>query len=301
MLCNRSKIIRHWVVPSVKWIILQISWFFQQSLSLVGATRLSTFKYNKDILQFNKFFSLHNGETLFVCKIDFLEKDLKSIGQLKHDVILVTGNGDNPIDNSFRDKIPTNVISWYAQNALLIHPKIIPIPLGIENFEMSQRKGHGRTYKRAGEKLRILSRVIDITPSKFIYSNFNLSTHAEHRLQLYDCINGISHIDVDEPLLTVTQFFDKILEYKMVLCPIGNGIDTHRVWEVLYAGRVPIVIKAGDYAIYELYSQLPIVILEDIHDLANFQLLETAYSRVQSTRYNSELLLFNYWKKRILG
>jgi hypothetical protein len=87
----------------------------------------------------------------------------------------------------------------------------------------------------------------------------------------------------------------------MILCPIGNGIDTHRVWEVLYAGRVPIVIKAGDYAIYELYSQLPIVILEDIHDLANFQLIETAYSKVQSTRYNNELLLFNYWKKRILG
>ena len=29
--------------------------------------------------------------------------------------------------------------------------------------------------------------------------------------------------------------------YKFVVAPLGNGPDSHRIWETLYAGSIPII------------------------------------------------------------
>lgn len=257
-------------------------------------------RYNAEIIQFNKFFRLHDGVKVFVCKIDFIERDLHKIGTLGHKVVLVTGNGDLPVDDNFLHKIPENVVCWYAQNALLHHPKIVPIPLGIENYEFANRRGHGLTYRQAGKKLSLLSRSFNVVPTKFMYANFKISTNPKDRQLVYDFIKELTHIDFEEPNLSYTQFINRMLDYKMVLCPIGNGIDTHRLWEVLYAGRVPVVIREGYYPIYDLYAELPIIILDHLNDLSDVHLLEKAFSMVNNSPHKRDLLEYRYWKNRIL-
>ena len=34
-----------------------------------------------------------------------------------------------------------------------------------------------------------------------------------------------------------------LLNYMFVICPEGNGIDTHRMWEALYLRTIPIIKK----------------------------------------------------------
>lgn len=283
----------------VRLLINDFLWSIQK-LSFILNIDTNRKRYNDEIIQFNKFFRLHDGVKVFVCKIDLIERDLERIRRLDHKVVLVTGNSDLPVDDKFLHKIPENVVCWYAQNALLNHPKIVPIPLGIENHEFANRRGHGVTYRSAGEKLNLLSSIPDKVRSKFMYANFKISTNPRHRQLLYDYIKNVPHIDLDEPVLTVAQFFDKLLEYKMVLCPIGNGIDTHRLWEVLYAGRVPVVIRYDNYPIYDLYSELPVIILDDINDLSDINLLEKAFSIVTTSPRKRALLDYKYWEKRIL-
>lgn len=94
--------------------------------------------------------------------------------------------------------------------------------------------------------------------------------------------------------------FHKIMNYKMVLCPAGNGIDTHRLWETLYSNRIPITIKAGNYKIYELYEKLPIVILDRPQELLDYGLIDSKYQEVINKTYNMDLLKVDYWKDIIL-
>ena len=87
----------------------------------------------------------------------------------------------------------------------------------------------------------------------------------------------------------------------MVLCPAGNGIDTHRLWEMLYCNKMPIVIKLGNYKIYELYQQLPIILLEDIKDIQNYSIISTKYIESKKNKNNLHLLNTDYWMNKILS
>jgi hypothetical protein len=44
-----------------------------------------------------------------------------------------------------------------------------------------------------------------------------------------------------EHVLRVEEYLFGMQQYKFVLSPVGNGEDTHRTWEALLAGSIPIV------------------------------------------------------------
>ena len=54
----------------------------------------------------------------------------------------------------------------------------------------------------------------------------------------------------------------RLSEYEFCICPEGNGVDTHRLWEALYVKTIPIVIKS-DFADILLENNVPIVVLDD--------------------------------------
>jgi len=51
---------------------------------------------------------------------------------------------------------------------------------------------------------------------------------------------------------------------KFVACPRGNGLDTHRVWEALYLGAVPVIRKADYFAALDGW---PIWVVESWQEL----------------------------------
>jgi hypothetical protein len=124
-------------------------------------------------------------------------------------------------------------------------------------------------------------------------------TNLEHRGYTRKIISDLPYIEWGEPNLSISDFFNKILEYEAVLCPIGNGIDTHRLWEVLYSNRIPITIKVGNFKIYELYEKLPIVILDNYNELKNFDLLRNKINEIKNKKYNMSLLDITYWINKI--
>jgi hypothetical protein len=107
------------------------------------------------------------------------------------------------------------------------------------------------------------------------------------------------YIDWEEPKLSLEDFFNTILDYEMVVCPAGNGVDTHRLWEVLYSNRIPITIKIGDFKIYELYEKLPIIILDSANQLKDFEFLNKKYKEIKNSYFSLEEMDLNYWVKCI--
>jgi len=256
-------------------------------------------KHKMNFFELNKLSYLHNGYDTFFCKTDYLLEDFKTISKLKNEVILITGNSDYAIVDHLIEIAPKNIKKWYATNCLANSNVLTPIPLGLENKEVSQRKTHGIGYlERASQKEQLLRRGLIINPNKFIYANFKIETNPSYRIPCKEICKKIKHIDLEENELSLEIFFNRILEYKMVFCPIGNGIDTHRLWEVLYSNRIPIIIKIGDFKIYQLYEKLPIVILDKIEDLNNKDLIEYKVSKLNFNNLN--MLDTNYWINNIL-
>ena len=92
------------------------------------------------------------------------------------------------------------------------------------------------------------------------------------------------------------SYLDSIYEHEFVLCPVGVGIDTHRLWECLYMGIIPIE-KTNKNNIN--YSDLPICFVNSWSDI-NEDFLEKKYIEIKNKNWNLEKLNFNYWKNKIL-
>lgn len=255
---------------------------------------------NLNYFQINHLSTLHNGKDIFFCKTDFLLADFDYISKLNNQVILISGNSDYPITDKLVNYAPKNIIKWYTQNALSNNNIIKPIPIGLENKIESERKGHGVSYyEKVSLKEKLLSRNINITPSKYIYCNFNVNTNISHRSYVKSFCEHIDYIDVDNCNLSLYNFFSKLLEYKMVLCPAGNGVDTHRIWEVLYSKRVPITVRVGNFKIYELYEKLPIIILDDISQINNYSYINECYNIQIKKGFDNKNLITKYWEDKI--
>ena len=83
------------------------------------------------------------------------------------------------------------------------------------------------------------------------------------------------------------------MNHKFVLCPWGNGIDTHRLWETLYSGSIPVT----KYNIaYKTFEKLPIIFVDKFDEI-NLEFLNKKYSELISNNLN--LLNFEYWKLQI--
>ena len=257
---------------------------------------------NSKYIEINKLSYLHNGSTIFFCKTDYLFSEFQNIAQQKNKVILISGNSDYSITDEILDIAPKNIKKWYAQNALSNNSILEPLPIGLENKLPSARKGHGVGYfDRATLKESLLekSNSNNIEPTKFIYANFNVSTNFYHRNPIKKLCQSIDFIDWEEPNLSLNSFFNKILDYKTVICPAGNGLDTHRLWEVLYSNRIPITFKTGNYKLYELYNKLPIILLNNIDQLLDKNFIMQEYNRCLSQVWDKSLLDVNLWIKTI--
>jgi len=253
-----------------------------------------------ELIQLNKFSELHDGKKIIFCKTDFLGDEFNHISNIDGEVILVTGNSDYAITDDIVKIAPKNIKKWYAQNVLTNSYLVVPIPMGIENKLESLREGHGIGYfERVQEKETILNNLKNKEPEKFIYSNFNINTNYGERIKYKKISIDCPHIDWEDSNLSLGDFFNKLLDYKMVLCPVGNGVDTHRLWEVLYSNRIPITVKVNNYGIYKLYETLPIIILDKIEDLLDYDLISKKYNEIISNNYNLELINYNYWRNKI--
>ena len=94
------------------------------------------------------------------------------------------------------------------------------------------------------------------------------------------------------------NYYNNIASSKFMMCPRGCGLDTYRMWDCLYLGCIPIVVKYEGYADY---SDLPILFIDKWEDYLNIteDYLENKWKEMVEKNYNYDKLHFSWWQNKI--
>ncbi|MDH7554334.1 MAG: hypothetical protein QHH74_11825 [Spirochaetota bacterium] len=203
--------------------------------------------------------------------------------------VIITHNCDENVDNSY--VVPDNVVMWYSQNVNVNHPKIESIPIGLEN---------DKWFKNLHKKEKIEIKLKE--PKKYknlVYLNSNVKTNPKERQLLYDLFGNVSWVTVDRGIngQRFNEYIDNIYNHQFVFCPDGNGIDTHRLWETLYLGSIPIVKKSINTW---FYNEMPILYVDNWDEI-NETLLFNIWNMFDGNEWNRDMLTFEYWKNKIMS
>jgi len=235
---------------------------------------------------------IKEGDIIFVAT-HFLEIFFNIFhSKIKVKYKLISHNSDALVDSGLTSLINDRIEVWYAQNNMTSHPKIIAIPIGLENLHHYNRGRPGFYNVLRKQKLHFRK-------NKILFG-FNIQTNYTERIKAYNFANKSSYAVELPRNLDQWNYLQTILNYKFVLSPPGNGLDTHRTWESMYLGAVPIVADSEAMRSFELLG-LPLWVVKDWDELlsADKSFLEAKYNQLKG-RFNSPALFMDFWKKRIL-
>jgi len=213
---------------------------------------------------------------------------LELIASVQREFIIITHNSDVNIDESFR--MPKNVLKWYSQNVNVVDPRIESIPIGLEN---------NRWFQSEMKKEKMENRVLHPRIYKnTVYMNHNASTNPEKREFLYSLFGGESWVTSERGKngRGFTEYLEDIYDHNFVICPEGNGMDTHRTWETLYMRSIPIEKRNINN---QFYTDLPICFVDDWSEIT-LAFLGSEYKRIKNGVWNMKKLTFEYWRNKIL-
>jgi len=200
---------------------------------------------------------------------------------------LVTHNSDDPIEAL--EKIPSNMLQWFALNLNFRHPAISPIPIGLENTHWHPAK-MGVIKSAPLIENRLMRAVGAFNPVTYPDERQKLATLCANNsinADFYPTVNGVNF----------RHYVYNLKKYRFCLCPRGNGIDTHRIWEALCLGCIPVVKR---HITHTGLEGLPIFFIDEWEEVTkeNMEQISAAY---EDNYFNNEKLSFSYWESKIKG
>lgn len=209
------------------------------------------------------------------------------IRNLDNKFIIVTHNSDINIDNI--DNLPKNVLRWHSQNVNVLDERLYSLPIGLENsrwFPNIQKQGKMRSMLHGDKKYKNL-----------VYMNHNVNTNINERSTPYNILGNKPFVTTDfgSNGQNFEKYIDNIYYHPFVICPQGNGIDTHRKWETLYLKSIPIEKRCINSSFYE---DLPICLVDSWEEVTE-DFLNREYNRIMNTNWNLDKLDMFYWQNEI--
>lgn len=247
-----------------------------------------TFKLSADF-QFSSledFQSQRNWEEKKVvfCKSDSLGLFLSEKPSQLNPRVLLCGNSDfdfHSIDSSGLGGIK----ALFLQNSFISDSKMIfTLPIGLEN---ARYESNGRvslySKKLRNEKL-----------NSVLVGPFG-NTHTER--------NQLNSLESDRFLYCVKErvstprHLSNVDSHNFVACPRGNGVDTHRVWESLYRGSIPVLVRNSWSESLKNFG-FPVKIIDDWGEIRSVPNESTILSPSQVR--NHPFLWMRTWEKMFL-
>ena len=176
--------------------------------------------------------------------------------------IIFTNLEDTPIDDFILNKIPENVACISAVNAITHNDKVIPAPYGVQ-----------RRMNPSDDRIEQLTQYMEHVPSKprnLLYVSHNEISNVK-RMGIKSLFYDKDWAEVNEQRVPYNIFLYNLSGSKFMICPIGNAIDCHRNWEVLYMRRVPIMTR--DPYLQKLFENYPVLFVDKYSDITEELLL----------------------------
>jgi hypothetical protein len=250
-----------------------------------------------ELIQGEKFKTLHNGYNIFYCNTHDVNNFFDSIN-FDNEFVLISHNSDGKITDSPRQydadvkKMPKNLKRWFGQNLDYKHELIESLPIGLENSEWFI-------------ETKKIQKLLDISelPKKFknlVYLNVNIDTNPHERNHVYNLLKNESFITVEYGRngSNYDNYLDNLYNHKFMICPEGNGIDVHQPWESMYINTIPIQKK---HINNENWRELPVCWVDSWEQVKDENFLNSEYKRITENITDKTKLDFNFWKNKILN
>jgi len=224
-------------------------------------------KWNLDnrypIRKWSSIFELARGDSVFlkVCDIpQFVAM------RLPKNVELVVHNSDESFTDELYEFVKPYVTKVSAVNC--VTKRATQLPLGLRDHQYNSH--------------HVLSAIInepEVPRDILCVVNFLIQTNTSERQYVYDLFKDNKLCSVDHGYMYYSKsfafndeetqtrrvdFYRKLKRSKYALCPAGTGIDTHRVYECIYLGAIPIVKTSP---LDSLYAGMPIKIVQEWTDV----------------------------------
>ena len=224
---------------------------------------------------------------IFFVQADRLE-DFEELGDQigLQPLVVMTGNSDRNFQAARQN--PLNCSLWLAQNnAMPLREGLGILPIGLENKRLG-RLGLEHHYRRkisSDAKNSIL-----VPPMR--------STNPIRALVSREALALGDPFTVLRRYRQAPFYFRIARRFRFILCLEGNGFENHRIWESLYIGSFPVLLRTSWSSNLETLG-LPLLIVDSLHDinqelLDNFVELHSKYDPV-----SERALWIPFWTEKI--
>lgn len=212
------------------------------------------YRNNELVTYINPIISLSDGDIVF-SKTEYVKSLFKLLdGSPLKNLTLITHQSDIEINNKLYSKKPKAISRWFSVNISIEKDDLYSIPIGFANEYYNKNINpdiHGKKNQSTNK-------------SNHIYINFNPNTNYVEREKIIKTYNENKDFVIATNNLEMTQYRDDLEKYKYVLCPPGNGIQTHRLWEAIYYGSIPVV---KDSILYKSFKKLNIIFVDNFKNI----------------------------------
>ena len=282
--------------------------------------KIDNYNYKNEIEEAFK----KNNPVIFL-KTDLLPNYIDILNSFTERFTLITASNDDhcppylyyPPDDELHKDLKLKVdkllnskhlFMWYAKNPAIKHMKLKPYPIGPKwqwkttRFFGENKNKHLQIFNKYC--LNPLKMMLDSKlKTELLYFNFTCPTtnkplfkfHQRMRNNVKDIFlkKGFQWNENEE----FEDYIKTLSKYKFCLAPPGRGIDTHRCWEALMVGTIPIVFSSS---LNDLYENLPVIVVDD-WNIINEEYLHQEYKNILQGTYNFEKLYANFWFNRHLN
>ena len=218
----------------------------------------------------NSGIDLNPDKNIFFVKTDYIQEfQLRYLPHINYDFVLITHDADTSINEQCLPILNSRFLKrWFGMNCHIIHNKLQSIPIGIANECWPH-----------GDKQAVLDTAnSNNIKTGLIYSNFDQATNTNQRQSVNDILKTLPGLYVDTNKKKYKDYLKTLSSYKFVISPPGNSVDCHRIWESIYIGTIPIVLKSISMV---YFKDSPILFIDKWEDLYNID-MESKYNDLKN-------------------
>lgn len=255
-----------------------------------------------------EFAKITRGSIVYVCNSAIGTFVREILPTVREPFVLVSGDSDNDMPYGVLSEAEFGAFvtdprlqHWFCQNLLISHPKMTPIPIGLDYHTMS-KVGEPHPWGMGCLPLdqeAVLQKCRQDAPpqdERYLncYSNFH---HKQWGIgERGDRQEVVAKVNKDivfyDPSYTPRDVaWNRQSFFLFVLSPKGGGYDCHRTWEALCLGCIPIIKKTG---LSPLFEGLPVLQVNDWTEVTP-SLLQKTREEFQGKSFQREKLTLAYW------
>jgi hypothetical protein len=218
--------------------------------------------------------------------VDIFFKEIHPL--IDNEYILISHNSDRNITQEEIKYMDNKILHWFAQNMEGKNNKISVMPIGLENLR----------YQLNGV-LSDFQTTENIEKSKITLLSFNVVTNNKERKKVLEALKNNRFIE-NNSFGNHREYFEELKKYKFNLCPEGNGLDTHRIWESLLALAIPVMIR-NTFTENLASLNFPIMLLDEWEDFNSFSIedLNKYYKKETASKSFFDIVSYEYWLNKI--